>query len=76
MRRVADRLYTLKAQVSDAVSARHLGELADSIAVSHAEPGLAERLTSCLAELEERIAANDRLGIEQMIATMKTFLTD
>ena len=76
MRRVADRLYTLKAQVSDAISARHLGELADRIAVSHAEPGLAERLTSCLAELEERIAANDRLGIEQMIATMKTFLTD
>ncbi len=74
MRRIADRLYTLKAQVSDAILARHLGELADSIAASCADPGVAERLTSCLAELEERIVADDRLGIEKTIVTMKSFL--
>ena len=74
MRRIANRLYALKAQVSDAVTARHLGELAGSVAASYAEAGLEERLTSCLAQLEERIAADDRLGIEKTIATMKSFL--
>lgn len=76
MRRIADRLNALKAQATDAVSARHMGELADSVASSPAEAGLEERLTSCLTQLEERVAAGDRLGIEKTIAAMRSFLHD
>lgn len=75
LRQVIDRLRTLQAEVKDPVLMKKLGRLADDLATAAPSPEYAAGVASCLPQLEDRVAAGDRLGITRAIAGMRAYLT-
>ncbi len=74
LRPIVDRLRALQGEVKDPILVKKLGKLADDLSGAAPSAEHTAGLTSCLGQLEERVAADDRLGITRAIAAMRAYL--